>query len=239
VSEKPRPGLRIVGEVLLIIVSVLIAFQLEGVREERQAQSRADAQLRALLADLQDNQQRLQGVIRAQQRVVSAGRTVVRISNGNEPVPAMDSVVFAVSYATQFFRLEPVTGAYDALVASGDLRLIRNDTLRSALANFMSDVREGNEDEEISSLLRVELVGAQSESTSFLSVMRPGLRGLADLPESSTAPNIDALLTNQRYMSFLTLLTGVEGGILNYFLGLEEEVVALIQLVEAEIGEAL
>jgi len=238
-SGKAQVGRRIVAEFLLIVIGVLVAFQVEGMRDARDLRSRADAQLDALLVDLQENREQLQALVQGQERVVEAGRVLVRVSNGNEPVQSVDSMVSVINRAAQFYRLEPVTGAYDALVASGDLRLIRNDSLRSGLANFVSAIREGPEDDELTLLLRTEMILAQSESTSMLSVTRPRIRAVADLPESATAPNIDGLLSNQRYMSLLTLIAGLEANILSKFERWEVEASRLIQLIEDDRGESL
>jgi hypothetical protein len=230
--------MRLAGELILIVVGVLVAFQVESYRAEQDTADRAQAQLRALVIDMRANHERLRNEARGQRRVVESQRAVIRIGNGDDPLVPNDSMAVLITRAGQFFRHEPVTGAYDALVAAGDLRLIDTDSLRTALADFMVDARLGYEDEDLSDLLRTELIGALSESTSFLSVMRPGMRGIADLPESSSPPNVEALLQNQRYMSFLALLAAVESGVLNHLVQLEEEAAAIVRMIEADLAEA-
>ena len=66
--------------------------------------------------------------------------TKERIGNGDVSMPEDSEEAFRLfRQVRQFARLEPVTGAYEAMVSSGDLRLLRSQELRSELAAFAGE----------------------------------------------------------------------------------------------------
>jgi hypothetical protein len=55
------------------------------------------------------------------------------IANG-APRPSQDEIRDMFGHAQGYQRLEPMTGAYEAMVSSGDLRLLRDQELRHVAA---------------------------------------------------------------------------------------------------------
>ena len=62
------------------------------------------------------------------------------------------------------------------------------------------------------------------------------VRAFASLPRSSTEPNIDLLLGNQEYLSFLTNITAIEGVIGISYGTLHDEASKIIALIDEELG---
>jgi len=163
VREKKGLGLRVLSELIVIAVGVLIAFQVESWRDSVQSRQREQAQLVALAADFNENVARLRDVEAFQRRALGAYREVLAIGTRDVPMPRPDSAYMLFRRVRQFARFEPVTGAYDAMVSSGDLRLLQSQELRAQLAAFVGAAGDGYEDEGLAELLRAEftLLGAR------------------------------------------------------------------------------
>jgi hypothetical protein len=224
------------GEFLVIVVGVLVAFQVEEWRENQELREREQVQLEALRADFRENLTRLESVVADQRYLVGVQGEVIRIINGDSPRPDTDSLSYLVNRTLEFYRPEVVTGAYEALVGSGDLRLIRNTELRGALAAVMGELGFRAEDESISEILRAELFRTMAESTSFFALMRPAWRESAGLPRSSAAPDLDALFANEEYLGYLAVMAFTESALLEVFDDLRGRVQQVLALLEEEIG---
>ena len=226
---------RAIGEIAIIIIGVLIAFQFEDWRGERELREQEIAQLYALHADFTENVNRLQSVIDQQEEVVVSQTRLLRIIHGNQERPNEGALQKLVTDSFMFFRLEAVLGAYQSLVSSGDLRLIRDQRLRAAIAEFAGTLGDGYEDEELGTQLRVRLISEMSSSTELLAVLEPGFRARGSLPDSSYGPDFDALLDNRAYRNHLTILTFIESGQLRFYRGLLESAETIVGIVEQHL----
>jgi hypothetical protein len=127
------PWKRLLAELAVIVGGVLIALAADAWWERRQEQEEARDYLQQLLVDFQETDRRLRATIAGDTRTLEQVNGVVdRAFRGVFPSP--DSLDLPTRY--DFF--EPVTGTLTALVESGDLRLIRDDSLRFELVAFLS-----------------------------------------------------------------------------------------------------
>lgn len=122
---------RALAELVLIVGGVLIALAFDSWREERHERQQEVAYSQQLLLDLQETEERLQGTIAGDQEVLDRiNRVLDRAFRG--PLPPPDSFNIRTGYSP--FR--PLTGTQRALVQGGDLRLLRNDSIRFKLIAY-------------------------------------------------------------------------------------------------------
>jgi hypothetical protein len=127
------PYKRLLAELAVIVAGVLIALASDAWWQRRQEQTEARDYLEQLLVDFQETDRRLRGTIEGDATTLeSVHRVVDRANRGVYPPP--DSL----ELPTRYDQFEPLTGTLTALVESGDLRLIRNDSLRFELVAFLS-----------------------------------------------------------------------------------------------------
>ena len=226
---------RSIGEIAIIIIGVLIAFQFEEWRGERELREQEIAQLYALHADFTENVKRLQGVIDRQEVVVASQTQLLGIIHGHQDMPNEEALKNLVTDSFMFFRLEEVLGAYQALISSGDLRLIQDRGLRAAIAEFAGTLGDGYEDEELGLRLRVRLISEMSSSTEVLAVLKPSFRAGGSLPDSAYDPDFNALLANRAYRNHLTILTYIEAGQLDFYRGLLASAKTIVGIVEQNL----
>lgn len=132
------------GELTLIVAGVLIALGANAWWEGRKDRERERIWLRQLLADLRENEERIEGAIAFNSsRVDELGRfrDVVAAFARPEisPLPAGDSLrTWSIGFS--FDDLEALTGTYTALVQTGDVQLLHNDSLRFRVIAYAADM---------------------------------------------------------------------------------------------------
>ncbi len=136
------PKLRWFGaEYLIVVLGVLTAVALNAWWQGQQDAAHEQDYLHQLLADLNQTEEHFErmgpwhGI-----RDVSAAKLVRSFRSGSTP-PA-DSVVHWAWRASQVDRSTFVTGTATALVETGDLNLIRDDSLRSSITQYIDLIGE-------------------------------------------------------------------------------------------------
>lgn len=124
-------------EFAIIVAGVLCALAAQSWWQSREERGRERDYLRQLLADTRENERRLDAAIAVDS---VAGSSVSRLAGtlfGSAPLPAPDTLVAwfrGEAFASSDFQ--PLSGSYGALLMAGDLRLIRNDSLRALLVSY-------------------------------------------------------------------------------------------------------
>jgi len=131
---------RRLGEIAIVTAGILIAFALDAWWGNRATAEQEQIHLRALVSDLQRNVTELKSLIEMEEAIVSNSRELLRLAR-TERTSASPALQPLVDQVFNSRRYEPVMGAYEALVNSGGLTLIRDESLRAALAEFAARVR--------------------------------------------------------------------------------------------------
>jgi hypothetical protein len=231
-------GIRVLGELSVIVLGVIVALQVEGLRDTRDEQSREREAMVALSSDLEETRTRLENDMARQGRSIRAQRRLLAFADGERPLPASDSLGLLISRAIIFQRLEPVRGTYDALVGSGELRLIRSDSVRASLAALFGLMGDGFEDEGLSTLLRTEMLMAVSETAPLLKVSGSEFRAVVGRPPNDDDAPYEALLNNATYISALMSVAATEAFQMSYFRRLREELGVTITLLERGLSDS-
>jgi hypothetical protein len=126
-SEPPRRlPLRLLGEGVVIIVSILLAFSLDAWWNDQQRRTELDEMLVLLGDELQRNILALEASIEVHQTIQDDIASIVE--TGSTRGVALGIVLGE--------RFDPATGVLDALVSSGMLRDLRDSDLRVAIASL-------------------------------------------------------------------------------------------------------
>lgn len=140
-----------IGEIILVVIGILIALQINNWNEKRKQQLQEHKILVSLYSDFEESKNRLLESMDMQKNVVRKSSELIDIYEGKKAKPINDSIMNYILYgAYGWYRPELLTGAYDALVNSGNSELISNDKLTKMLAEYFSIVNSGFEDQETS-----------------------------------------------------------------------------------------
>ena len=133
-----RPKVRwFAAEIVVVVAGVLIALALNAWWGARQDAAREQEYLRQLVEDLKETERDFERSEASQASRDAAATKLVRAFRSSSPPPA-DSVVLWSVLASWISIPSMVTGAADALVETGDLNLIRDDSLRSSITHYLN-----------------------------------------------------------------------------------------------------
>jgi hypothetical protein len=125
-----------IRDIFLIVISILIAFALDAWWNDRQDRERERSHLQTVLAEFTANRDRLDRYL---QQVDGSFEATVRVLNLMGPTPGKISPDQLADWINQSFDVGTFTphgGAVQALLASGELSLIRNHELSNLLSQW-------------------------------------------------------------------------------------------------------
>ncbi|MGB5316054.1 MAG: DUF6090 family protein [Robiginitalea sp.] len=136
-----------IGEILLVVVGILIALQVDSWKNAKENDLQAQKVLSALFKEFTKNKAQLIRVKSYHSRVISASNDLLDLiaqspEKYNERV--MDSLLAEYSY---FMTFNPYNSALEASISSGDIHLIENDSLINLLFSYPAMVSDANEEE--------------------------------------------------------------------------------------------
>lgn len=195
---------RTLGEVGVIVVSILLAFSLDAWWEERQRDAEAEDLVRALQVEFEDAESELERVrLRHDQVVTAADEVLLQLRREEEASAAVPASTLASLLLTP--TTDPPRGTLDALLASGDLGLIRDEQLRGRLADWPAALSDYQEEEQAArSFVLEELVPALGRHIDLRLTFDERLGGT--IQRGSAAPTPDAPVDS----GLVTLPRGLE-----------------------------
>jgi hypothetical protein len=136
-SGSWSPSLRWFGAEFLVVVSgVLVALALNAYVGSRQDAVREQAYLVQLAADLRQSEEAFASAVEQNEAEIAQLHRLSDAFTAEPPPP--DSVLDRL-ISVGFSSNEPVTGTARALLQTGDLHLVQDDSIRSAVIGFVAE----------------------------------------------------------------------------------------------------
>lgn len=129
-----------VREFLLILASVLTALAAQALWESHQERVRERDYLRQILVDTRQNERLLNAAVEEDSLHTVASVRLMRALAAPGPLPPRDTLVDWIGSAASASDYQLQAGTLHALLGSGDLHLVRNDSLRGLLADHQAFV---------------------------------------------------------------------------------------------------
>lgn len=126
-------------ELGIVVLGVLIAFQVTAWGEARADRSKEEVYLRQLAADLVETE-RILGWADSVNALSARAADHLAGAFYDPDLPPRDSLLVWIGKATNLVTVDPITGTAHALVETGDLGLIRDDSLRSAITAYLGQI---------------------------------------------------------------------------------------------------
>jgi len=125
-----------IGEIVLVVIGILIALQINNANEYRKDRSAEAVYLKELLEDFQLNLQNSHEVISRIEEILPRLTTLLEQSSIIEPRISVDSLNnnFKVLHAMPAYI--STDRAYNNLIGSGEFRLIMDSELKTAIADY-------------------------------------------------------------------------------------------------------
>jgi hypothetical protein len=130
-----------IGEIILVVVGILIAISIDDWNESKNERAQEQIILRQLKVEYQKNLEQLEQKMVMRNEMLEAATRLLQFKD-EPPSAKKDSLLLCMSSLMRDPTFDPIQ---NDLIASGNLRLIRNDTLRQMLANWTSDILQVQE----------------------------------------------------------------------------------------------
>ena len=178
------------AEYLIVVLGVLTAVGINAWWSDRQDRAREDVYLRQLAVDLRETE-RAADEVDAQMDLLERAPRRLAQAYYLEDLPPRDSLATWGLYFLTYRTLRPVLGTAEALVSTGDLALVRDDSLRIAISAYLTGTRGA-----MASILAYDDQMRQLQSEFSLAVNTAPIyaEGFSLLhPERSTPAALDSL----------------------------------------------
>jgi len=142
---------RALMEGAVIVGSILLAFLIQAWWDESRDRAEERQALGALASEFRDALVLLERQSLLTDSIVAAVEIIHEWTGPSADPRHADSLAVLLPTVTRLPGFAPPSGTLDALLGSGDLRLIENDSLRAALASFPSQLAGMNKTESFGS----------------------------------------------------------------------------------------
>jgi hypothetical protein len=134
-----------IREFLVIVAGILSALAAQTLWTRHQDQEMERDYLLQLLTDTRENEHRANDAIEHEELIRAATASAMTVLEGTGPLPPPDSMMRWIATTAGASEFRPLVGTYRALVGTGELHLIRNDSLRAILTEYSAEVESESE----------------------------------------------------------------------------------------------
>ncbi|MCF7561797.1 DUF6090 family protein [Sabulilitoribacter multivorans] len=135
-----------IGEIILVVVGILIALQVNNWNEIRKDRVKEKEILNEIHSDFKNNLEEFYPVKQNQINTFNSGNIVFRNISKLHIVTSRDSVFKHVTNMFGGYPYHPSNGVIESLISSGEVNLIRNDTLRRLLVSWKDVLNDYSEE---------------------------------------------------------------------------------------------
>ncbi|HEU4556882.1 MAG TPA: hypothetical protein VFS20_03495 [Longimicrobium sp.] len=128
------------AELTIVVAGILIALAIQSRVDARDHRAREQEYLRQLRADLRETERAVLLADSLHQSIDRAGVMLLHAFFAPER-PPRDSVLLWAITASQYETPRPILGTAEALVATGDLALLQDQALRTAITSYLTENR--------------------------------------------------------------------------------------------------
>ncbi|XWN35867.1 MAG: DUF6090 family protein [Balneola sp.] len=128
------------GEIFLVMIGILLALQINNWNEDRKEREREVSYLIRLNENLIHDGIKMEGRINFFGQIQEYSSVAIPFLEGNPPPEKTDwDILLALFQSSQIWPLILSNSTYDELKSAGELSLIRNEELRTKLANYYGE----------------------------------------------------------------------------------------------------
>jgi hypothetical protein len=131
-----------VGEILLVVIGILIALGINNWNELKKASKKETYLLQEMLKEFELDSIELQNFVRLTNNKVEKGKLIKEYLKGVKL--GNDTIFTHLFFNGKTLIFKSFTPTYDEIVSSGQLNIIKNDSLKSLIKDF-KEYEEGND----------------------------------------------------------------------------------------------
>ena len=136
-----------IGEIILVVIGILIALQINNWNAQRQLDKEEQKMLKILTSEFQYNQNELNRNIEKATRLKNRADSLLLLFQQPKELADSNRLRYLTGSLSAYSTFDPSNGALTNLISSGALNLIKNDSLRITLSKWFGEVQDVKEDE--------------------------------------------------------------------------------------------
>lgn len=145
-----------IGEIVLVVIGILIALQINNWNENRKDNLKKSALLASLKVEFMLNLNQLDSILYYDNRVVKSTYRFLHLDPDEPAAHSVDSISALLQNTSWLWTFDAQNGALRSGISSGNIHLIKNDTLINLLFSWQDVVADARENEDRSIDLRLE-----------------------------------------------------------------------------------
>jgi hypothetical protein len=127
------------GEILLVVIGILIALQVNNWNENRKDHIREVQYLNNLKQDLEQQVVNIDAQLDFEKRIVKISNSLIKTYNANQRFPEESDVFLKISNIAPRKTFRSVNATFSDMESSGALNLITDPVLRKEIINYYQD----------------------------------------------------------------------------------------------------
>ena len=136
-----------VGEIILVVIGILIALQINNANEVRKERNKEIHYLKNIKTDLQLNIENIDRFIETRNNQIQSASTVLEYYEG-KPLQDLDDLSNNLLNVYIWKKFYQINNTFQELTNSGNLALISNDSIKNSLLNLDAMYKELKGEEE-------------------------------------------------------------------------------------------
>ena len=229
-----------IGEILLVVIGILLALQINNWNEGRKDENREQVILKSLRANLVDNLELLeasnQSTIDAYEASVELHKLIMPNSRSflTQEVDSLLSIMF------DYFAFDPASGAMDEVISSGQLNIIRSSELKNEISNWSRMLKDTQTDIDIANkYLFEEMIVYLSKYGNISSIpIDARLRGRTEMqprPKSSFDFDYQTIMSSPEFENMVSWHAVNLVYIVNEYVTFQAYLKDMLKLMDVEI----
>ncbi|OIQ27076.1 MAG: hypothetical protein BM564_13495 [Bacteroidetes bacterium MedPE-SWsnd-G2] len=226
-----------IGEILLVVIGILIALQINNSNNKRIEQDREIKYLTNIKLDLLKDIESLEFNIDFRQKKILGIEKLVNEING-QPIKDLNETTFNVINTLYQERFQPSNVTYSDLVSSGNMNLISNDSIKIYLF-------------ELSLLYQQNLFNIEHETAEYdenisksifrlvdIELMKPVFLGEKTVQQVNISEeNFKALFESLEYKNGCVVSKWTSEGMIEHYQNIKNKSENLIELINTELNK--
>ena len=139
-----------IGEIVLVVIGILIALQVNNWNENRKSKAEREELISSLISDLKASRDRLSVMKQENEKSIARTNRFLALSYQDDQEVSIDSLKYYFSGAFNFPYFEPILTSYNQAISSGKISLINNKKFLDGMSQFLISYERFNQEAALS-----------------------------------------------------------------------------------------
>ena len=228
-----------IGEIVLVVLGILIALQLNNLNEEKRTHIKQENYLALIKQEMANNLKTLKADHKTLTSVIESDRTLLDLMPDNKKIDSINEIDLSklISYAfSKSFSVNFENGALTELISSGSLKDTENDSIRGLLSSWDGKIH-GLKEQEKSVMAKLSRVHNFIETNGNRRTLfdQTYASDYFKIKNYSISESNKPLLKSRVFQNILLVHLGTSILLDKMYLNFEKDIVSLVGSIEEEL----